>query len=377
MHVSALLTPGPEGPDLITRAEPDKGAADPVGGGTAAMIDVRRADGSLISSTPVIPVINDGRSDTGGDPTPAAEISATVSSAADAASVTVGGPAFGSVTRTATANAPVVKLKRPKEGSRLKGAFIAKWTATDPDGDPLRSRLEFSADGGKTWRTLGVGLAGAALRVSAADLPRSDRGILQVAVSDGFNVDRSQVAGLETPGRAPKPLITVPDASPLAVLGDTVLSFEGSAFDDRLQPIAGKRLVWESAGERIGTGELISAPVYELGRTVKLTATDYARRHGSASVKLKIVKVAPLFTTLEAGALTGQARSLKLRVASTLPATLAVSGKGVKRESVELGTKPETVKVALDRKALDAYALKLKLKADGRTTRQQLAVARG
>ena len=376
MDVSALLTPGPEEPDMITRAEPDRGAPDPVAGGPIT-IDVRRADGSLISSTPVTPTINDGRSDTGGDPTPAAEISATVASAADAASVTVGGPAFGSVTETATANAPVAKLKRPKDGSRLNGAFTAKWTASDADGDPLRSRLQFSADGGKTWRTLAVGLAGTTARVSAADLPRSDRGILQVVVSDGFNVDRSQVTGLETPGRAPKPLITTPEASPLTVLGDTMLTFEGSAIDDRLRPITGKRLVWESAGERIGTGGQISAPVYELGRTVKLTATDYARRHGAATVKLKIVRVAPLLTTLEAGALSSGGRTVKLRVASTLPSTLTVSGTGIERESAEVGTKPETVKVALDRELLAEYSLKLKLRGDGRTTRQVLTVARG
>ena len=89
--------------------------------------------------------------------------------------------------------------------------------------------------------------------MSAADLPRSDRGILQVVVSDGFNVDRSQVTGLETPGRAPKPLITTPDASPLTVLGDTMLTFEGSAVDDRLRPITASG----SSGSRPASG---SAP---------------------------------------------------------------------------------------------------------------------
>ena len=117
--------------------------------------------------------------------------------------------------------------------------------------------------------------------------------------------------------------------------------------------------------------------MYELGRTVKLTAIDYARRHGAATVKLKIVRVAPLLTTLEAGALSSGGRSVKLRVASTLPSTLTVSGKGIERESAEVGTKPETVKVAVDRELLAEYSLKLKLRGDGRTTRQVLTVARG
>ena len=47
MHVSALLTPGPGGPDMITRAEPDKGAADPVAGGRHDRREARRRQPDL------------------------------------------------------------------------------------------------------------------------------------------------------------------------------------------------------------------------------------------------------------------------------------------------------------------------------------------
>ena len=212
---SPPLTPGPGGPDMITRAEPDKGAADPVAGGTVTIDVGRRRQPD--TSTPVEP---SKRRPFGHRqrPHPRGRDLHHRRLGGGRRAVTVGGTAFGSVTQTATANSPVAKLKRPKDGSRLNGAFTAKWTARH--GNTLRSRLELGADGGKTWRPLAVGPARHGPG-EPADLPRFDRGILQVVVSDGFNVDRSQVTGLENAGPGAEAADLDPDASPLTVLGDT------------------------------------------------------------------------------------------------------------------------------------------------------------
>ena len=60
-------------------------------------------------------------------------------------------------TRQASANLPVIKILSPNGGEALSGQSATfSWTASDADGDPLTYIVDYSTDGGATWKALAV-----------------------------------------------------------------------------------------------------------------------------------------------------------------------------------------------------------------------------
>ncbi len=382
LSVDAVLRAFPPYEQEITRVETDRGTPrfqPPTGGAPTVTVIVKDAGGGVISSTDVAAPTVEHRTEAGGDD-PTSSFTATVPSSAAAARVELRSSGSLLVARNASPAAPTVKLKRPKAGTRIKGKdrFSVRWQSGDADGDPLSSRIEFSPDGGRSWETVAIGISGNSARIPGSALPRSGKkGRLRVISSDGFNVARDEVKRISATGVKPEVTITEPAARRLVVLSDTNLSLSGQAFDDRGKPITGKQLIWSSGGKRLGKGESVDAPVYRLGRSIKLTARDYAGRRSSDSLKLKLRKVAPLFTTLDASKLGKRSRKLRLQLAATVPSKLTVSGKGVRSTRTRLGTGEKRLKLRLKGKPRKKVKLKLKLKASGKGTRETLVVRRG
>ena len=74
----------------------------------------------------------------------AASFIAPLPAGAETIAVTAGGQPLAERTRS---KPPTVKVLSPRKGTRVGRRLTVNWKATDPDGDPLRAVVEFSADG--------------------------------------------------------------------------------------------------------------------------------------------------------------------------------------------------------------------------------------
>ena len=364
-------------PHRLLSVEQGSGTVEtgPSEGGPLLNVIVKRADGSVISETPTVAEAESAR--TTGDDDVFASVHVRVPSAPDAARVEIRLGGILLLARDASSTEPRVKLTAPRSGAKIKrkGSFTAKWKASDADGDPLRSRLEYSADGGKSWRGLAVGLSDGKVKLSGADLPQASKGILRVTTADGFHTASDQVKGIRSQGSPPTAVITSPETKKLTIVGDGHLTLTGYGYTDESEPLGPKELLWRSGKRKLGTGATVDAPVYKLGRTVELIARD-GKRTGSATLKLKVKKVAPVLTTLDAGKLTATATKVELELASSLPASLKIGGKGVKPLRKKIGTKARSFNVKLRGKK-PSYTLKLSLAAAGKRSTTTVEVGRG
>jgi hypothetical protein len=109
----------------------------------------------------------------------------------------------------ASAHAPRVRLITPNGGEQLRGGVqTIRWQATDRDGDPVWSLVQYSPDGGKRWQGVAIVDPGspktAELRVGS--LIPGKRAIVRITVSDGVltATDRSdRPFALGQPGHRP------------------------------------------------------------------------------------------------------------------------------------------------------------------------------
>ncbi|MTD45079.1 hypothetical protein GKE82_12450 [Conexibacter sp. W3-3-2] len=91
-------------------------------------------------------------------------------------------------TRTASAAAPAVTVVSPAAGATVGAGqrTTIRWTATDADGDPLRSTVEISKDGAD-WIAVGADLAEPQIEVTMPDAFVGDTARVRVTTTDGWH----------------------------------------------------------------------------------------------------------------------------------------------------------------------------------------------
>jgi hypothetical protein len=157
---------------------------------------------------------------------------------------------------------------------------------------------------------------------------------------------------------------------------DAPLVLHGQAFDDAARSLRGKQLRWFVGRKRVGTGTQAAPVGLPAGRhRVRLLARDRFGRVGSASIVVRLTAARPAFLVLRAPkSVSRSARTVSLKVASTLRARLTVrGGRGAQRFAVSRRTRTVRVRVAPGRSAL---ALRLTLAAGGRRTPATVTVRR-
>lgn len=281
--------------------------------------------------------------------------------------------------RTRSANAPRGAFTRPR-ANRLVGRsqeLDIRWTASDADGDPLDVTLEWSPRGGRpgTWRTVFIGPNGGRVGLPSDYFGGSARAFLRLRINDGFNETVVLSPAFRTIHRAPTVTITSPRGGARVRRGAGLL-LTANGFDEARRPLPASALRWFDGRRQIARGDGILVRGLPVGpRTIRLVATDSAGRRATARVKVRVLAVAPVVTTLRfPRRVAVGARSVRLRVATALPARLVVRG-GARRVSADVGPRVSRVQVPLASRP-GFVSLSLAFRADARTTTRTVQIDR-
>lgn len=280
--------------------------------------------------------------------------------------------------RSRSAHAPKARFITPKArqllGKKLEVAVT--WKASDADGDRLRSKLDYSIDGGKSWTPIWLGLGSGKATMPARDLSASRHARLRLHVLDGFNEAIVLSPVFRSVGRPPSVAITSPAKDlKLTTRADATLVVSGVATDDRDRSLSGKRLRWYDGKRFLGTGTTLAINGLRPGkRTLRLRAKDAHGRVGTAKAVVRVTAVAPQFLEVRAPAkLSATAHKLTLRVSATVPAVLR-AGLGRKRTIVDRHLRKVVVRI---KPGSGPLTVKLRLAAGDLTAARGITIPRG
>jgi hypothetical protein len=348
----------------ITGVSTARTPADPVDPASPYVIEAMDAGNVVLAAAPATSV---PLPDAGG-----MSITGTVPAPAGTAQVFVRRGTEAGTRRVATPNAPRVRLLAPRAGTRAASkALVVRWRATDADGGELSSVVEYSSSGGRSWVTVQAGPSRGRAAVPRTLLAGSRRARVRVRVDDGFNEGVATSKAFTVV--APPPVVSI--ASPegrLTIAADAPLTLTGSARGAFGRPLAASRLRWFDGRRRIGRGASVVVRSLSPGRhKLRLVATQGGST-GSASRRVTVQGVAPLFLVREVPAsIAPRAKSVRIRIASTVAATLRAGGRRYR-----VGPRAKTVKVKV-KPGTAPLSLRLTLRAGGKATAETVTIARG
>ncbi len=278
-------------------------------------------------------------------------------------------------TRTEGPNAPAVTIpRRPRFGAAERNGVLARVRARQRAHSSVE--VDYSGDGGRRWNPIWIGPNRGSALVPLRYLFRSADARLRVIVNDGFRAASAVSQRFRSPGAPPSVQIMMP-SSGTRELNDAPLGLEGQAFDDSSRMLTGPRLRWMLGHRLLGTGGRITVTGLPAGRhRIVLVATDRFGRTGRASVEVVLRGSRPVFIALAAPrSAKRKARSLRLKVASSLPVPLVVRVPGLRAQRFTVGRSTRRLTVRI-RPGHTTLQLKLSLGAGALTRKVGIVVTR-
>lgn len=209
---------------------------------------------------------------------------------------------------TAGSGAPQVTVEAPMGGVRIppdQESLEVRWSASDPDNDPLTYLVEYSPDGGKRWHLFSMGITDTVVAIPAENLIAGNTALVRVSASDGVHT------GMDTPD-SPFSVLNHPPTVEILPVGDTgggvllaanattntvpvfavgqTVTFVAMGYDVE-EGSLDAQLAWISSIDgALGTGALLSLADMSTGvHTVTVTADDGDGGVATASAQVEIV----------------------------------------------------------------------------------------
>ena len=263
-----------------------------------------------------------------------------------------------------------MRLLAPRSG-KVKGKRVTvRWRATDADNDTLTASVDFSANAGRTWRTILVGPSSGRRTIPMAMLSRARNARIRVRVDDGFDEASARSGRLNVSGAPPLVRVLEP-ASRQRIRADGPLRLSAQAFGDFGKPLPWRAVRWFDGRRKLATGASVTVGGLRAGRHRIRAVARAGGRTGSTTVTIGVRAVAPAFLRLDApGKIKRRARKVTLRVASTVAARLTI---GRKRFNVGPRSKRVTVKV---RPGSSTLRLRLRLRSGGKSASETVSIDR-
>jgi hypothetical protein len=181
--------------------------------------------------------------------------------------------------RAISPNPPSVQMTSQNAGGSLTAPAEISWAGSDPDGDPLSYMLQYSSDGGQTWRVLLMDIHTTNVRLdSFAGLAGGSSSFFRVTANDGVNTATdTNDSAFSIPNSLPAALIHTPADGSVHPQGAT-LSFLGQGIDPEDKQLPGSQMGWTSDLDgALGTGSEIITDTLSAGlHKITLTVTDSA-----------------------------------------------------------------------------------------------------
>jgi uncharacterized repeat protein (TIGR01451 family) len=199
--------------------------------------------------------------------------------------------------KMASANVPSVQILYPNGGEMLSGETISlQWSGTDLDADELTYTIQYSADAGETWETLGVDQPGSPYEVDSTVLKSTSQGLFRVKISDGFFTTWDESDDyVSIPNHSPEIFILYPGGNPLYTDEELVLlDAEVEDVDESIEEI---NISWTSSLDGVlGTGAHIGTPATNLSEgthTIIASVVDSEGVSATAQVNIRIQRSTP------------------------------------------------------------------------------------
>ena len=274
--------------------------------------------------------------------------------------------------RARSPHRPRAQILSPRPRAHLRGRqTTVRWRASDADGDELTVSVDYSADGGRSWKTISIGPDNGRVTLSTRLLSGSRNARLRVRANDGFD-ETAAISGRFASAGAPPAVRILTPGGAARISADATLVAQGEAHDDASRRLTGRRLTWRLGRRIVGRGQEISAVDLPAGRRrLRLTARDRAGRSATASVAVRVFPVTPQFIELKApGAISRKARRIRLHVVTNITATLRIGD-----QRFHVTRRPRTISVRV-RPGRRPLRLRPVLTAAGRRSRAMLVIER-
>ena len=203
--------------------------------------------------------------------------------------------------RAPGSSTPTISILQPAGGETFTDTLQLSWQGQDADtGDLLHYSIQYSPDGGLTWRSLAADIPGdpgstpASLALPILGMPGStpSGGLVRIAASDGYHTGLAVSQPFTVSNHKPQPFILTPAAGETSLAGQTNL-LRGAASDAEDGSLDGASLSWTIDGLPAGSGEEVNAAGFAPGsHPVILTAYDSLSQTAAAQGTLTILPLA-------------------------------------------------------------------------------------